>query len=128
MQSCNEKKTLNRQCDKTGHLLANHFGKLFQLFSSGHILLLLTLCAISVRTVIGTLIKEFNDHDELVGMNFHKINDLDPFPDAFDCEMDPDYIDGGHGIQVWSFPLSCLVYVSGLFLQVCLKPINSHGL
>merc|ERR1711935_108561 len=49
--------------------------------------------------VIGTLIKEFNDHDELVGMNFHKINDLDPFPDAFDCEMDPDYIDGGHGIQ-----------------------------
>ena len=50
--------------------------------------------------VIGTLIKEFNDHDELVEMHFHKINDLDPFPDSFDCEMNPDYIDGGHGIQV----------------------------
>lgn len=49
--------------------------------------------------VIGTLIKEFNDHDELVEMHFHKINDLDPFPDSFDCEMNPDYIDGGHGIQ-----------------------------
>ena len=50
--------------------------------------------------MIGTLIKEFNDHDELVEMHFHKINDLDPFPDSFDCEMNPDYIDGGHGIQV----------------------------
>lgn len=50
--------------------------------------------------VIGRLDKEFNDHDELVAINFQKINELNPFPDSYDCEMNPDYIDGGHGIQV----------------------------
>ena len=50
--------------------------------------------------VIGRLEKEFNDHDELVAINFKKINELNPFPESFDCEMNPDYIDGGHGIQV----------------------------
>ena len=32
-------------------------------------------------------------------MKFYKINDLEPFSNSFDCEMIPDYIDGGHGIQ-----------------------------
>lgn len=49
--------------------------------------------------VIGRLEKEFNDHEELVCMKFYKINDLEPFSNSFDCEMIPDYIDGGHGIQ-----------------------------
>ena len=43
---------------------------------------------------------EFNDHEELVKIKFHKINDLIPFSNQYDCEMTPDYIDGGHGIQV----------------------------
>ena len=43
---------------------------------------------------------EFNDHEELVKIKFHKINDLIPFANQYDCEMTPDYIDGGHGIQV----------------------------
>ena len=50
--------------------------------------------------VIGTLAMEFNDHEELVKIKFHKINDLIPFSNQYDCEMTPDYIDGGHGIQV----------------------------
>lgn len=49
--------------------------------------------------VIGTLAMEFNDHEELVKIKFHKINDLIPFSNQYDCEMTPDYIDGGHGIQ-----------------------------
>ena len=48
---------------------------------------------------------EFNDHEELVKIKFHKINDLIPFSNQYDCEMTPDYIDGGHGIQV--SPLQC---------------------
>ena len=43
---------------------------------------------------------EFNDHEELVKIKFHKINDLIPFSNQYDCEMTPDFIDGGHGIQV----------------------------
>ena len=69
---------------------------------------LFPLSSLFAFKVIGTLIKEFNDHDELVEMNFHKINDLDPFPDSYDCEMNPDYIDGGHGIQV-IYIQSCLI-------------------
>ena len=53
-----------------------------------------------LEKVIGTLAMEFNDHEELVKIKFHKINDLIPFSNQYDCEMTPDYIDGGHGIQV----------------------------
>ena len=53
-----------------------------------------------LEKVIGTLAMEFNDHEELVKIKFHKINDLIPFSNQYDCEMTPDFIDGGHGIQV----------------------------
>ena len=65
--------------------------------------------------VIGTLAMEFNDHEELVKIKFHKINDLIPFSNQYDCEMNPDYIDGGHGIQVSQFTKSVVDFHKDFF-------------
>ena len=50
----------------------------------------------------GFIQKIFDKEDRLIALEFEKSNDLIPFPtgQSYDCEMEPDYVDGGHGVQV----------------------------
>ena len=50
--------------------------------------------------VAGRINKIFDAEDQLIDLSFEKLNELHPFPGLFDCELEPDYIDGGHGLQV----------------------------
>jgi len=50
--------------------------------------------------VIGKIRKIFDKENRLIELEFEKLSDLVPFHNSFDCEMTPDYMDGGHGIQV----------------------------
>ena len=50
--------------------------------------------------VAGRINKIFDADDQLIDLSFEKLNELSPFPGSFDCELEPDYIDGGHGLQV----------------------------
>jgi len=49
--------------------------------------------------VAGRINKIFDAEDQLIDLSFEKLNELHPFPGLFDCELEPDYIDGGHGLQ-----------------------------
>ena len=50
--------------------------------------------------VAGRINKIFDAEDQLIDLSFEKLNELSPFSGSFDCELEPDYIDGGHGLQV----------------------------
>lgn len=49
--------------------------------------------------IIGRIHKIFDKENRLIELEFEKLTELVPFHATFDCEMTPDYIDGGHGLQ-----------------------------
>lgn len=68
--------------------------------------------------IIGRIHKIFDKENRLIELEFEKLTELVPFHATFDCEMTPDYIDGGHGLQVRSSNMRFSCYALNKILEM----------